>query len=300
MSTLDADALATLTPEERAAIEDDTPTPGDLDALKAVAGSADDSDDDEDDGDDGAGVKPADKPADAAKADKPADPPADARTEPVAERPARYDAELPTKFDEQLQDLKSQDAALRAKFKAGEIDIDERDEGLALLTEQREELLVQRTTAVTLNKINETNQKNDDANFESNFVARVKDDGVDYGLEKNQRLFNTSLQEVLEDNPKFTRAQAWDEAHKLVARARGVTLGDATPAKKADPVGDAVAKRRAPLDAAPKTLAQVPGGDGPGDVGGEFADIEALTGMEYEAAIARMSPAQREKFLRSA
>jgi hypothetical protein len=33
-------------------------------------------------------------------------------------------------------------------------------------------------------------------------------------------------------------------------------------------------------------------------VAGEFADIEALDGMEYEDAIARMSPAQREKFLR--
>lgn len=298
MSTLDADALATLTPEERAAIEDDTPTPGDLDALKAVAGSADDADDDEDD--DEAGDKPADKPADAAKADKPADPPADTRAEPVAERPARYDAELPTKFDEQLQALKSQDADLRAKFKAGEIDIDERDEGLALLTEQREELLVQRTTAVTLNKINETNAKNEDANFEAAFVARVKGDGVDYGLEENQEQFNVCLKRVLGKTPNLNRSDAWDEAHKLTARALGVTLGDAPPAKKADPVGDAVAKRRAPLDAAPKTLAQVPGGDGPGDVGGEFADIEALTGMEYEAAIARMSPAQREKFLRSA
>ena len=47
------------------------------------------------------------------------------------------------------------------------------------------------------------------------------------------------------------------------------------------------------------TLAQVPGSDGPGDVAGEFADVLALDGMEYEAAIARMTPAQRERFLRA-
>lgn len=306
MSTLDEDALATLTPEERAAIEDDTPTPGDVDALKSIAGSADDSDDDEDDGDDGDDAKPADKPTDAAKADKPATPAADSASdeapEPTGDRPARYAAELPTDFNDKLQALKAQDADLRAKFKAGEIDMEQRDEGLAALTEQREDLLVQRTKAETLQAINDTNAKNEDTNFEANFVKRVRNDGVDYGLEKNQRLFNTSLQEVLEDNPKFTRAQAWDEAHKLVARARGVTLGEAPPpppAKKADPVGDAVAKRKAPLDAAPKTLAQVPGGDGPGDMGGEFSDIEALDGLELEDAIARLTPAAREKFMRS-
>lgn len=300
MSTLDEDALATLTPEERAAIEDDTPTPGDVDALKSIAGSADDSDEDDDDDE-----KPAAKPAEVTQTDKPADAVTDEvpAPEPASNRQARYSEDLPSDYDAKIKGLKDQEAELRAKFKAGEMEVDDRDEALAALTEQREELLVQRTKAVTLQAINEANAKAEDANFEANFVARVKNDGVDYGQAKNQRLFNTSLEEVLEENPKLTRAQAWDEAHKLVARARGVTIGEATaPAavKKADPIADAVAKRKAPLAAAPKTLAQVPGGDGPGDVGGEFADIEALSGMEYEAAIAKMSPAQREKFLRSA
>ena len=70
------------------------------------------------------------------------------------------------------------------------------------------------------------------------------------------------------------------------------------PVPKRETIQEAIAKRKPPVDAAPKTLAQVPGSDGPGDVGSEFADIEALDGMEYEDAIARMSPAQREKFLR--
>ena len=65
-----------------------------------------------------------------------------------------------------------------------------------------------------------------------------------------------------------------------------------------DPVADAKAKRKPPVDAAPTTLAQVPGSDGPGDVSDEFSDVLALDGLEFEEAIARMSPAQREKFLR--
>ena len=36
----------------------------------------------------------------------------------------------------------------------------------------------------------------------------------------------------------------------------------------------------------------------PGDVGSEFADVLSLDGMEFEQAIARMTPAQRERFAR--
>jgi len=50
------------------------------------------------------------------------------------------------------------------------------------------------------------------------------------------------------------------------------------------------------MDAVPKTLAQVPGSDGPGDVGSEFAAVDSLSGDELEDAIARMTPAQRAKY----
>lgn len=299
MSTLDEDALATLTPEERSAIEGEDLSPADVDALKSISESSTNSADE--DGDD-AGAKDAPQKADAKTDADEVQRQDQAGTEAEgksADRAARYESEPIEQFEEQLKELKSQDGEIRAKYKSGEIDIDERDEALALLIEQREELLVKRTKAETLKSINETNADNEYANFVDGFVQRVKGDGVDYALDKNKRLFNASLQEVMEDQPALTRAQAWDEAHKIVARARGAVIGAQVAQSKKDSLADAVAKRRAPVDAAPKTLAHVPGGDGPGDVGSEFADIEALTGMEYETAIARMSPAQREKFLRS-
>jgi hypothetical protein len=46
-------------------------------------------------------------------------------------------------------------------------------------------------------------------------------------------------------------------------------------------------------DESPKTLAMIPGGEGPGDVDGEFADVLALEGLAYEQAIARMSSTER-------
>jgi hypothetical protein len=67
--------------------------------------------------------------------------------------------------------------------------------------------------------------------------------------------------------------------------------------QQADPAPKPAAQNRNP-PAAPKTIAHIPGGDGPGDVGGEFAHLDALDGNDLESAIAKMSPAQREKYSR--
>ena len=55
--------------------------------------------------------------------------------------------------------------------------------------------------------------------------------------------------------------------------------------------------RKSPVDALPATLAQVPGSDGPGDVSGEFSELDSLEGLDYEQAIAKMTPVQRERFV---
>jgi hypothetical protein len=90
------------------------------------------------------------------------------------------------------------------------------------------------------------------------------------------------------------------EAHKRVMALRGAAKDPAPqPTPAVDRKAEAAAARKPRMDAVPATLAQVPGADGPGDVGGEFADVLSLDGMEYETAIARMSPAQREKFARA-
>ena len=99
-----------------------------------------------------------------------------------------------------------------------------------------------------------------------------------------------------------------EEAHKRVLALHGMSptakaaevdsSAEAKPALKA--MDRKPVDRKPPLDIAPKTLAMVPGGEGPGDVDGEFADVLALEGLAYEQAIARMSPTERERFLRAA
>jgi hypothetical protein len=301
MSTqLDADLASTMTPEELEAINaEDTPE------EKMIMRQAPEGEDDDDDGDEDAAPvegKPEAKPE--AQPEAPAEEPAEAKAEePEEEEPKpltpRYEAKLPSDYDDQIKSLKERDAELRQKFKDGEIDIDERDERLAELAEQREQLLVARAKAEISQEMSQQSAAQQWQNTVNRFMSQAakEEGGIDYRKDaaKAEDLdqfvkFLANKQENADKPMEWFLA----EAHKRVQALHGVA-----PAPKRETVAEAVAKRKPPVDAAPKTLAQVPGSDGPGDVGGEFADVEALDGWELEQAIARMTPAQRAKFVKS-
>ena len=85
MSTLDQDALATLTPEEIDAINGDDMDPGERAALQRIADGADeDADDDTDDGDDDADDDEAGDDAGQDPADDAAAPPVEGATPAAA------------------------------------------------------------------------------------------------------------------------------------------------------------------------------------------------------------------------
>jgi hypothetical protein len=289
---LDADLANTMTPEELEAINgEDSPE----EKLIMRQAPKDEEGDDDDDGDDDAPPvegKPEAQPE-----------PAEAAEEEPAEEPKpltpRYEARLPSDYDDQIKSLKERDSELRQKFRDGEIDIDERDAGLSALSEQREQLLVARAKAeISHEMTTQTAQSQWQTEINKAIARAAKEDGVDY--RKDQAMANDWDQfvRILAANPQHAdKSMDWflAEAHKRVMALHGVAKAPAVPK---DPLAEAKAKRKPPLDAAPKTLAQVPGSDGPGDVGSEFADVEALDGWELEQAIARMSPAQRAKYLK--
>lgn len=291
------DTLDTLTPEERSAIEGDEYGDEDREIIKKIAGDASDDDadedEDDDDGDDDDVGDAGYQPQEGKAVEPPADEPAQA-AQPVV---PRYEAQLPQDYDQQIAALKARDAELRQRFKDGDIDIDERDAGLAELAEQRERLLVLRAKAeISQEMAQQTAAQQWQATINAFVAKAARDDGVDY--RKDAALANDWDQfvRVLAAKPEHAdKSMEWflAEAHKRVMALYGL----AKPAPK-DPLADAKAKRKPPVDAAPTTLAQVPGSDGPGDVSNEFSDVLALDGLEFEEAIARMSPAQREKFLR--
>lgn len=304
-SELDKDMLATLTDEERAAIESDDLSEEERAALKNIVG--DDNDDDEDDDEDGEGEEggapvegkaakeppPEETGEPAAKADPaPAEVPAAAPTE--AKLQPGYQSNLPDDYDAKLTSLKERDAELRQRFKDGEIDIDERDAGLAALAEEREGLLVARTKAEIASEMRAQQAEQQWRNTINTFMARVAEqEGIDYSKDAARLDDFDNFVKTLGRKPENAdKPMEWFlvEAHKRVNALYGSPM-PAPPSKQ-----EATAKRKPDLQAVPKTLAQVPGSDGPGDVGSEFAEVDQLEGDDLEAAIARMSPAQKAKY----
>ncbi|CDN87326.1 hypothetical protein BN948_01746 [Hydrogenophaga intermedia] len=342
-TAFDKDLLGTLTDEERAAMAESEHTPEELAALAEIAGDTpaavkpgQEVDDDGDDDDDEPAAAtpaaaPAAAPADAAQA--PAAAPAEPTAAPAAAPAApaevedddaaprqRYKAELPADYDAQMQSIKEQDADARAKFKAGEIDIDERDRLIDEAREKREELLVQRARVETLNTANEQDAQAQWQGAISTFMKDTKalpaeQGGLDYSKDPAKlKDFDIFVRHLANDDANATRSSRWflAEAHKRVLALHGLSARAPAPspapaatpaAAPVDPKATvkAAAAQRSAADAAKAaaeaSLAQVPGGEGQGDLGGdEFADIMSLEGQDYEDAIARMTPAQREKF----
>ena len=293
MSTFDADALATLTDEERAAIQSDDEDEGAAAAVAADEPGADaEGDDRDDDGDDDGDAQGADAPA----ASDPA--PAAAPTPTTG-----YQAALPADYDDKVKAVADREAELKRAFRAGELEFDEFETRRDELQREREGLTIARAKAEIASEMQaqtaETQWRTTVERFLDTSAA-----ALDYRKDSEAMADLDGFVKVLagrEANARQPMEWFLAEAHKRVMALRGSPAAAAAPAPApaVDRKAEAAAARKPRLDEVPATLAQVPGADGPGDIGGEFADVLSLDGLEYEAAIARMTPAQRERFARA-
>ena len=293
MSTFDADALATLTDEERAAIQSDDEDEGAAAAVAADEPGADaEGDDRDDDGDDDGDVQGADAPA----ASDPA--PAAAPTPTTG-----YQAALPADYDDKVKAVADREAELKRAFRAGELEFDEFETRRDELQREREGLTIARAKAEIASEMQaqtaETQWRTTVERFLDTSAA-----ALDYRKDSEAMADLDGFVKVLagrEANARQPMEWFLAEAHKRVMALRGSPAAAAAPAPTpaVDRKAEAAAARKPRLDDVPATLAQVPGADGPGDIGGEFADVLSLDGLEYEAAIARMTPVQRDRFARA-
>jgi hypothetical protein len=296
---LDEHILSTLTPEEVAAIKEE-PSAEEIAAIAAIANGAEDGPDDDDDEDDGTETAAATtEPAAAAAKDTPLEPDTAPAPEPepeTAEFRPRYEAKLPDDFATQEAAIKEQADALVAKFKGGDIDFDQYQIEAAALAKSERALDEIRFKASLSQEMTAQTAEQQWAFTVQRFMSATAkaEGGIDYAkdAEKNADL-DLFVKALARDEKNSDKPAEWflHEAHKRVQAMHGITTKPTPPAPPA-------ASRKPPLSAAPKTLAQVPGGDGPGDVdGNEFADIDRLTGEAQEAAIAKMTPSQRERYM---
>ena len=293
----DEHILSTMTDEERATILEQQ-TPEEIAAIAAIANGDEDGPDDDDEDEDNGDTGAADPAAPAAAAAAPA-PAADAAPATASASDAfqpSYQAKLPDDFAAQESAIKEQNDALAARFKSGDIDFDQyRVEAEALSKSERalDEIRLKATLSQEMTAQTAEQQWNHTV---QRFIATTaKDGGIDYSKDPDKQSdLDVFVRTLANDAKNADKPAEWflAEGHKRVKALHGIGL------VAAPPVTDAKNTRKTPLDAAPKTLAQVPGSDGPGDVdGNEFTDVDRLTGDAQEEAIRKMTPAQRERYM---
>ena len=297
--SLDEHLSATLSDEELAAIRGDDLSDEDRDLLQSLADD-DDGDDAsagvEDDADDGADDADADDGAQDAGATTEPPPPAEEHRSAVS-----YQASgLPPDFQDRLSATYEAQRELLQKLQDGDIDVSEYAAELNKVTEQRDALMAAKIKAEISQEMVEQASSREWQQAVQRFVDRVaNEEKIDYRTDAARAKDLDTFVKVLANDPENAdRPGEWflAEAHKLVNARRGVVN-----VKQADAPGikEKPAPRKPDLRAVPTTLSHVPGSDGPGDVGDEFAHLDALDGLDLEVAIARMTPAQREKFARA-
>lgn len=215
-----------------------------------------------------------------------------AEAKPAAASPEA--AELPTYKAEVPQDYKAQRAELmKAKADAmkqlmdGEIDAEAYAAEDARVSEALEDLAAARIRAETLQEANAQSQQAYQARAIQRLIANAKAE-VDYAADATaQKQFDTSLQVLAAqpDNAGKDFADLIEDAHKMVKAMRGVQT-----------VGKASATERKPAGDAPVTLRGVPSASTP-NTGGVIEQIARLKGPAYEAAYAKLTPAQQAALL---
>jgi hypothetical protein len=309
-------ALALLSPEERAAMGEDEE---EADIIKSIAkgdekdtdsddsdgtadkkddqkqnGSADDEDEDDsdedDDADDDVDAKDAkDDDADKAKQDDAAGT-ADATDDKQASAIEPIVADLTPierAYQAQLEALDTKKAEQFQKLMDGEITAADYSKFESQYLRDRDAAAVEKADSVAWFTTVNT------------FMNKVlKDDGINYSADAEKNAAFDDWVKRLASNPKNEgKDPAWflEEAHKKVKLEYGVAE-QAAPAKQENK--PAKPKGRAPdLTKLPPTLGGLPAAaeNDAGD-GGEFAHLEKLSGLELERALARMTADQRERY----
>jgi hypothetical protein len=330
----DPHILATMTEEERASILEEQ-SPEEKAAIVAIdTGSENGPDEDDDEDEDDEDAEPAiAEPVIAAPAPGKAQAPAEGaavapvtkEADPLPELPEKafqphYQATLPDDFDAQEAAIKSQADALAAEFKDGVIEFEQYRVQADALNRSERSLNEIRLKASLSQEMTAQTQEQEWAHTVNKFLTATAKADLDYSKDPGKHAdLDMFVKSLANDAKNSDQPAEWFllEAHKRVKALHGLgsepkfTESTASPPEavllsaaklvsepKTPVLPDTKASRKPPLDAVPKTLAQVPGSDGPGDVdGNEFSDVDRLTGDAMEAAIAKMSAAQRDRYM---
>lgn len=291
-------AMGLLSPEELEALQEDDMTPEQRAAMEAIAADDEDDDDELSGTGDGSGTPvTASDDAGTGEGEAVGDDPGD----DSGNFAPRFKIDVPEDLGAQVDTLSEQQADLARRFKSGDVESDEFVAENMRISKEIARLESIKANAELAQTFNAQTEEQIWARTVDQFIRKVKrEEGIDYRAEGDVSGDFDRYVKMLAGDPKNNdKDYTWflSQAHKATKALHGVaTKAAETP----DPKKAAAERRKPPVASIPATLAQVPGGDGPGDVDGEFADLDSLEGLEYETALARLTPAQRERYLAAA
>lgn len=228
----------------------------------------------------------------------------------------RYVAAPVEDFEGKMKALDTRQNDALAKFKEGDITIDDYNTERDAIEKERLDLRDKNLKAQIAQETEVQTQEQRWAYEINRFYRKVqREEGIDYGdsIKLNTAL-DTEVKRLanLKDNADKDGPWFLAEAHKAVKEKFGLK-----PAARTDDKGKAAAaaeaKRKADEDAArkarqpkrkdiPQDLGSAPnaGDDDGGASGGEFSHLEKLQGIELENALAKMPKEQADRYLAGA
>lgn len=201
--------------------------------------------------------------------------------------PLQFNAQVPTDYKATRAALLAEKSEAMGKLMDGELDAAEYAAIESRVLDSLEDLSAQRIRAETLMEANAQTQAQTQQAAISALIVKAKDE-VAYATDaKAQRQFDMAMTAVGTDpdNAGKPFAHLVNEAHKVVMALRGVQAKPEVPGQ------------RPPGGNAPVTLRSIPAAQTP-NTGGSITDqLARLTGQEYEAAYAKLTPQQRASML---
>lgn len=204
--------------------------------------------------------------------------------------PLQFNAQVPADYKTARAALLAEKSEAFTKMMDGALSAADYAAIEARVLDGLEDLSAQRIRAETLLEANAQSQAQAQQAAINALIVRARDE-VPYATDaKAQRQFNTFLAAAAEDpdNAGKPFAHLVNEAHTMVLALRG---------KQPQSAAAAPASPRQPAAAAPVTLRGVPAAQTP-NTGGSITDqLARLSGPEYQAAFAKLTPAQRASLL---
>lgn len=222
--------------------------------------------------------------------------PAKAAREALAQA-SGYRVDLPQDYEDQVLANKAAMTEVRRRYNDGDLDHEEMESELDRLQDQRDALRDVKTRATVSAEMRQQSERDAWTHSIRTFLdeaAKTPELGrvnyyTDHGKQADLDTFVKALGSAPGNEDKPFR---WflEEAHKRVLALHGIPIAG----RRADP------QRRPDASAVVTNLADVPGGAGDADpVSDEFAELDKLTGLDYERALGRLSEERRAQYLRS-